>query len=278
MSVIMVKDLEKRYGNMKAVDKISFTVEEGQIFSLLGPNGAGKTTTVEILEGLRKRDGGDIEVLGEDPEKFSAEAKRKMAIVFQETALFENLTVLETLKFFRRTYGGSVDLYEILEELGLLEKKRTLVRYLSGGQKRRLALATILTHDPKLVFLDEPTTGLDPAARRKIWEIILRLKSEGKTIFLTTHYMEEAQFLSDVVCIMDRGKIVEMGSPEEIIKRSGLKSVVKAKIDGKEITLETDEPEKSVKELIEKGAEEINIRKPNLEDVFLHLTGRELRD
>lgn len=278
MSVIMVKDLEKRYGNMKAVDKISFTVEEGQIFSLLGPNGAGKTTTVEILEGLRKRDGGDIEVLGEDPEKFSAEAKRKMAIVFQETALFENLTVLETLKFFRRTYGGSVNLYEILEELGLLEKKRTLVRYLSGGQKRRLALATILTHDPKLVFLDEPTTGLDPAARRKIWEIILRLKSEGKTIFLTTHYMEEAQFLSDVVCIMDRGKIVEMGSPEEIIKRSGLKSVVKAKIDGKEITLETDEPEKSVKELIEKGAEEINIRKPNLEDVFLHLTGRELRD
>ena len=278
MSVIMVKDLEKRYGNMKAVDKISFTVEEGQIFSLLGPNGAGKTTTVEILEGLRKRDGGDIEVLGEDPEKFSAEAKRKMAIVFQETALFENLTVLETLKFFRRTYGGSVNLYEILEELGLLEKKRTLVRHLSGGQKRRLALATILTHDPKLVFLDEPTTGLDPAARRKIWEIILRLKSEGKTIFLTTHYMEEAQFLSDVVCIMDRGKIVEMGSPEEIIKRSGLKSVVKAKIDGKEITLETDEPEKSVKELIEKGAEEINIRKPNLEDVFLHLTGRELRD
>ena len=263
---------------MKAVDKISFTVKEGQIFSLLGPNGAGKTTTVEILEGLRKRDGGDVEVLGEDPERFSAETKRNMAIVFQETALFENLTVLETLKFFRRTYGGNVNLYEILEELGLLEKKRTLVRHLSGGQRRRLALATILTHDSKLVFLDEPTTGLDPAARRKIWEIILRLKSEGKTIFLTTHYMEEAQFLSDVVCIMDRGRIVEMGSPEEIIKRSGLKSVVKAKIDGKEITLETDEPEKSVKELIERGAEEINIRKPNLEDVFLHLTGRELRD
>ncbi len=278
MSVIMVKNLEKRYGKMKAVDKISFTVKEGQIFSLLGPNGAGKTTTVEILEGLRKRDGGDVEVLGEDPERFSAETKRNMAIVFQETALFENLTVLETLKFFRRTYGGNVNLYEILEELGLLEKKRTLVRHLSGGQRRRLALATILTHDPKLVFLDEPTTGLDPAARRKIWEIILRLKSEGKTIFLTTHYMEEAQFLSDVVCIMDRGRIVEMGSPEEIIKRSGLKSVVKAKIDGKEITLETDEPEKSVKELIERGAEEINIRKPNLEDVFLHLTGRELRD
>ncbi len=278
MSVIMVKNLEKRYGKMKAVDKISFTVKEGQIFSLLGPNGAGKTTTVEILEGLRKRDGGDVEVLGEDPERFSAETKRNMAIVFQETALFENLTVLETLKFFRRTYGGNVNLYEILEELGLLEKKRTLVRHLSGGQRRRLALATILTHDSKLVFLDEPTTGLDPAARRKIWEIILRLKSEGKTIFLTTHYMEEAQFLSDVVCIMDRGRIVEMGSPEEIIKRSGLKSVVKAKIDGKEITLETDEPEKSVKELIERGAEEINIRKPNLEDVFLHLTGRELRD
>ncbi len=278
MSVIMVENLEKCYGKMKAVDKISFTVKEGQIFSLLGPNGAGKTTTVEILEGLRKRDGGDVEVLGEDPERFSAETKRNMAIVFQETALFENLTVLETLKFFRRTYGGDVNLYEILEELGLSEKKRTLVRHLSGGQKRRLALATILTHDPKLVFLDEPTTGLDPAARRKIWEIILRLKSEGKTIFLTTHYMEEAQFLSDVVCIMDRGRIVEMGSPEEIIKRSGLKSVVKARIDGKEITLETDEPEKSVKELIERGAREINIRKPNLEDVFLHLTGRELRD
>ena len=187
MSVIMVENLEKCYGKMKAVDKISFTVKEGQIFSLLGPNGAGKTTTVEILEGLRKRDGGDVEVLGEDPERFSAETKRNMAIVFQETALFENLTVLETLKFFRRTYGGDVNLYEILEELGLSEKKRTLVRHLSGGQKRRLALATILTHDPKLVFLDEPTTGLDPAARRKIWEIILRLKSEGKTIFLTTH-------------------------------------------------------------------------------------------
>ena len=278
MNVIVVENLMKRYGNLKAVDRISFTVKEGQIFSLLGTNGAGKTTTVEILEGLRKRDGGNVRVLGEDPEKFSEKVKRKMAIVFQETALFENLTVLETLEFFKKTYGGSADLHEILKELGLLEKKKTLVRNLSGGQKRRLALATILTHDPKLVFLDEPTTALDPAARRKIWEMIIRLKNEGKTIFLTTHYMEEAQFLSDVVCIMDGGKIVEMGSPEEMIKRSGLKSVVKAKIDEKEITVETDNPERVVRDLIERGAEEVNIRKPNLEDVFLHLTGRELRD
>ncbi len=278
MDVIRVEKLKKRYGKVKAVDGISFAVKEGQIFSLLGPNGAGKTTTVEILEGLRKRDEGHVEVLSEDPEKFSAEARRRIAVVFQETALFDNLTVMEILKFFKRTYGGDADLMKVLEELGLSEKRKTLVRHLSGGQKRRLALATILTHDPKLIFLDEPTTGLDPAARRRVWEILLRLKDEGKTIFLTTHYMEEAQFLSDAVCIMDRGKIVEMGPPEEIIKRSNLKSVVKAKVGGKEMILETDRPEKAVKDLIEKGAEEISIRKPNLEDVFLHLTGRELRD
>ncbi len=278
MDVIVVEKLEKYYGKLKAVDGISFVVKEGQIFSLLGPNGAGKTTTVEILEGLRKRDGGHVRVLGEDPESFSPDTKRKIAVVFQETALFENLTVLEILKFFKKSYGSDVDLNEVLEELGLVEKKKTLVKHLSGGQKRRLAIATILTHDPDLVFLDEPTTGLDPAARRKVWEIILKLKNEGKTIFLTTHYMEEAQFLSDVVCIMDKGKIVEMGSAEEIIERSGLKSVVKAKIRGEEITLETDRPEDVVRDLIEKGAEEVSIRKPNLEDVFLHLTGRDLRD
>ncbi len=277
MSVIEVRDLKKSYGKLKAVDGVSFVVERGQVFSLLGPNGAGKTTTVEILEGLRKRDGGHVRVLGEDPESFSASVKRRMAIVFQETALFENLTVWETLKFFKKSYGGDASLRRILEELGLSEKRKTLVRHLSGGQRRRLAIATILTHDPDLIFLDEPTTGLDPAARRRVWEIIAHLKNEGKTIFLTTHYMEEAQFLSDIVCIMNDGKIVEMGSPEEIISRSGLKSVVKAKIGKEEITLETGEPEKTVKDLIEKGAEEISIRKPNLEDVFLHLTGKELR-
>ncbi len=278
MAVIEVEGLKKYYGDVRAVDGISFTVLKGHVFSLLGPNGAGKTTTVEILEGLRKRDGGRVRVLGEDPENFSNSVKRKLAIVFQETALFDNLTVMETMRFFQKVYGGNSSVERVLKDLGLWEKRKALVRHLSGGQRRRLALASVLSHDPELIFLDEPTTGLDPAARRKIWEIILDLKRQGKTIFLTTHYMEEAQFLSDVVCIMDRGKIVEMGAPEEIIKRSGLKSVVKATLHGNEITIETDEPERAVKELIEKGAEEINIRKPNLEDVFLHLTGRELRD
>ena len=274
--VIRVENLVKVYGKNIALKGISFSVRRGEIFSILGPNGAGKTTTVEILEGVRKRTSGNVSVLGEDPNNFSAQLKEKLGIVFQETALFENITVKETLNFFKKVYSGKRNIEEVMESLELKRIERKLVKHLSGGQKRRLLLATLMVHDPEIVFLDEPTTGLDPAARRKIWEMIRKMKSEGKTIILTTHYMEEAQELSDRVMIMNDGEIVEMGTVDEIIKRSGLKSIVKAKLKGQEKEFETERPEELVVELLKEGAVEIQIRKPNLDDVFLHLTGGKL--
>ncbi len=277
MKVIQVSNLWKKYKEVEAVKGISFDVEKGTVFSLLGPNGAGKTTTVEILIGVRKRTSGEVKVLGEDPERFSKETKKKLAVVFQETAIFENLTPYEILKFFKKTYEGDSNIEEILKYLDLWNQRKTLAKHLSGGQRRKLLIGTILVHDPELIFLDEPTTSLDPASRRNIWRVIQDLKAKGKTIFLTTHYMEEAQELSDVVCIMNEGKIVTMGRVEEVIEKSGLKTIVTAKLNDEEIRIETTEPDKVTAELLKKGAEEIDIRKPNLEDVFLHYTGRKLK-
>jgi len=277
MKAIQVRNLWKKYKEIVAVKGISFDVEKGTVFSLLGPNGAGKTTTVEILIGIRKRTSGMVKVLGEDPEKFSKETKKKLAVVFQETALFENLTPYEILKFFKKTYEGNANIEEILKYLDLWDQRKSLAKHLSGGQKRKLLIGTILVHDPELIFLDEPTTSLDPISRRNIWKTIQNLKTKGKTIFLTTHYMEEAQELSDIVCIMNEGEIVTMGSVKEVIKKSGLKTIITAKLNNEEIRIETTKPDEVTAELLKKGAEEIDIRKPNLEDVFLHYTGRKLK-
>lgn len=291
MKIVEVKNLKKYYKNIKAVDGISFSIEEGSVFALLGPNGAGKTTTVEILEGLRKKDSGEIKLFGENVTELSKDMKRRIGVQLQKSAFFDNLTVWETLSMFRELYGKGYKAKEIQEMIHLVDKRKSLVKNLSGGQLQRLALGVALINDPDLIFLDEPTTGLDPQARRMIWEIIKDLKNKGKTIFLTTHYMEEAEYLADVVCIIDHGKIVEMGKPEEIIKRSGLKTIIDVetsedfviegaeKLDVNKYRLMVNNPEKVLAEILKSGKVlNVMIRKPNLEDVFLKLTGHSLRD
>ena len=291
MKIVEVKNLKKYYKDIKAVDGISFSIEEGSVFALLGPNGAGKTTTVEILEGLRKKDSGEIKLFGENVTELSKDIKRRIGVQLQKSAFFDNLTVWETLSMFRELYGKGYKAKEILEMIHLVDKRKSLVKNLSGGQLQRLALGVALINDPDLIFLDEPTTGLDPQARRMIWEIIKDLKNKGKTIFLTTHYMEEAEYLADVVCIIDHGKIVEMGKPEEIIKRSGLKTIIDVetsedfviegaeKLDVNKYRLMVNNPEKVLAEILKSGKVlNVMIRKPNLEDVFLKLTGHSLRD
>jgi len=291
VKIVEVKNLKKYYKDIKAVDGISFSIEEGSVFALLGPNGAGKTTTVEILEGLRKKDSGEIKLFGENVTELSKDIKRRIGVQLQKSAFFDNLTVWETLSMFRELYGKGYKAKEILEMIHLVDKRKSLVKNLSGGQLQRLALGVALINDPDLIFLDEPTTGLDPQARRMIWEIIKDLKNKGKTIFLTTHYMEEAEYLADVVCIIDHGKIVEMGKPEEIIKRSGLKTIIDVetsedfviegaeKLDVNKYRLMVNNPEKVLAEILKSGKVlNVMIRKPNLEDVFLKLTGHSLRD
>ncbi len=291
MKIVEVKNLKKYYKDVKAVDGISFNVEEGSIFALLGPNGAGKTTTVEILEGLRKKDSGEIKLFGETVDDIPKEMKKRIGVQLQKSAFFSHLTVRETLSLFRELYGRGYRVREILEMVHLVDKEKSLVKNLSGGQLQRLALGVALINDPELIFLDEPTTGLDPQARRMVWGIIKDLKSKGKTIFLTTHYMEEAEYLADVVCIIDHGKIVEMGGPEEIIRRSGLKTVIEMetiedfvvkgaeKLDTNKYRLIVNEPERVLPEILKSGkVSNVMIRKPNLEDVFLKLTGHSLRD
>ncbi|WP_041843979.1 ABC transporter ATP-binding protein [Thermotoga sp. RQ7] len=290
LEILKVVNLKKYYGDVKAVDGISFTVERGTVFSLLGPNGAGKTTTVEILEGLRKKDEGEIYYFGEKKESLDSETKRKIGVCLQKSAFFDNLTVLETLKLFRGLYGKGLKLSEVVDLFQLEKIERRRVKTLSGGQLQRLAVAVAFINDPEVVFLDEPTTGLDPQARRQIWSVIEHFKNQGKTIFLTTHYMEEAEKLSDYVCIMDHGKIIAEGTPSSLINSSGLKTVVEfdsdqnvdvkylEKKDGHYV-VETDTPEDLIKELLRRwNVSNIVIRKPNLEDVFLKLTGRDLRE
>jgi len=291
VKIVEVKNLKKYYKDVEAVDGISFDIEEGSIFALLGPNGAGKTTTVEILEGLRKKDSGEVKLFGETVNDIPKEMKKRIGVQLQKSAFFNYLTVGETLSLFRELYGRGYRVREILEIVHLVDKEKSLVKNLSGGQLQRLALGVALINDPELIFLDEPTTGLDPQARRMVWGIIKDLKDKGKTIFLTTHYMEEAEYLADVVCIIDHGKIVEMGRPEEIIRRSGLKTVIEMetiedfvvegaeKLDANKYRLIVNNPERVLPEILKSGkVSNVMIRKPNLEDVFLKLTGHSLRD
>ncbi len=221
MIPVEVTSLKKHYGDIKAVDGISFTVNQGEVFALLGPNGAGKTTCIEILEGLRKKDGGEARVLGLDPWHNGYEVHKKIGVIPQQFTFFEEVKPKEAIKYYADLFGVSVDADAILKEVLLEDSAKNMFKNLSGGQKQKMGLALSLVNNPELLFLDEPTTGLDPNARRAIWEVIRGLKKSGKTIILTTHYLEEAQLLSDRVAIMDHGKIVAMGTADEIIEQHG---------------------------------------------------------
>jgi ABC-2 type transport system ATP-binding protein len=221
MNPVEISSVKKYYGDIKAVDGVSFTVNKGEVFGLLGPNGAGKTTTIEIMEGLRKRDEGTVRVLGLDPWGNGYELHKKIGVIPQEFTFFEKASPREAVKYYADLFGVSVDPDEILKEVLLDDSATVLFENLSGGQKQKMGLALSLVNSPELLFLDEPTTGLDPNARRVIWEVIRGLQSKGKTIILTTHYLDEAQQLSDRVAIMNHGKIVAMGTSDEIIAEHG---------------------------------------------------------
>ena len=221
MNPIEVSSLKKYYGEIKAVDGISFTVNKGEIFGLLGPNGAGKTTAIEIMEGLRKKDGGDVKVLGLDPWKDGYELHKKIGVIPQDFTLFEKISPREAIIYYADLFGIKIDPDEILKEVLLEDSAKVMFDNLSGGQKQKTGLALALVNMPELLFLDEPTTGLDPNARRVIWEVIKGLKTRGKTIILTTHYLDEAQQLSDKVAIMNKGHIAAMGTVDEIIAQHG---------------------------------------------------------
>jgi ABC-2 type transport system ATP-binding protein len=280
VSAIAVSDLRKAYGQREVLHGLSFTVESGEVFALLGPNGAGKTTTVEILEGYRRRDGGDVRVLGVDPEHGGHSFKARIGIVLQSSAVYQLLTVREIVGLFAGYYPSPRPADEVIELVGLGEKRDARVRTLSGGQLRRLDLALALVGDPELVFLDEPTTGFDPAARRQAWDTIRDLRSLGKSILLTTHYMEEAQRLADRVAILRGGTIVGTGSPEELL--SGHASVeIRYRRNGTEVVVATEEPTRVLHELTAEALaagvelEGLEVHRRSLEDVYLELTREE---
>ncbi len=221
MLPIEVTSLKKYYGDLKAVDGVSFSVNKGEVFGLLGPNGAGKTTTIEVMEGLRERTSGEVKILGLDPWKSGYELHKKIGVIPQEFTFFEKTSPREAINYYANLFNVKVDADEILKEVLLEDMAKQNFENLSGGQKQKTGLALSLVNSPELLFLDEPTTGLDPNARRAIWEVIRGLKAKGKTIILTTHYLDEAQQLSDRVAIMDHGRIVAMGTTEEIIQKHG---------------------------------------------------------
>jgi ABC-2 type transport system ATP-binding protein len=280
MSAIEVSGLRKSYGPREVLHGISFAVENGEVFALLGPNGAGKTTTVEILEGYRRRDGGDVRVLGKDPERAGSSFRARIGIVLQSSAVYHLLTVREILDLFAGYYPAPRRPEEVIELVGLDGSRDARVRTLSGGQLRRLDLALALVGDPELVFLDEPTTGFDPAARRQAWETIRGLRALGKSILLTTHYMEEAHRLADRLAILREGAIVATGSPRELL--AGHTSVeIRFRRNGREVVIDTDEPTRVLHELtaeaLTAGAEleGLEVHRRSLEDVYLDLTREE---
>jgi ABC-2 type transport system ATP-binding protein len=296
-AAIEVRDLHKRYGDVHAVRGATFTVEEGRVFAMLGPNGAGKTTTVEILEGYRKRDQGEVSVLGFDPAGRHPEMRRRFGIVLQSTGVDTYLTVAETIEFYRRLYPDPRDADDVVRVVGLEAKRNTRVGKLSGGQQRRLDVAVALAGDPELLFLDEPTTGFDPAARRGAWEMIRSLRSMGKTILLTTHYMDEAQSLADEVAIIARGEIVARGTPATLGGRDTASTRLRFRLpegavlpaalasgategDGV-MEVVTDDPTRTLRDLtgwaLERGIrlDSLEVQRPTLEDVYLEITAGE---
>jgi ABC-2 type transport system ATP-binding protein len=302
--VIRVRGLHKRYADTHAVDGVSFEVRTGTVFGLLGPNGAGKTTTVEVLEGLRAPDSGEVRVLGIDAVHRPDDLKERIGVSLQTAALYPRLTVVEVLELFRSFYRRGREAAELIGLMDLGEKRNTRTAELSGGQRQRLSVALALVNDPELVFLDEPTTGMDPAARRALWDIILTLKAAGKTVLLTTHYLEEAEVLCDRVAIMDHGRILEEGTVDELVSRrfkeravrfdaieglgdaelATLPGVTSVKHEDGEVLVYTRDVAGTIGAVLDAaealGVEPANlgVRRATLEDVFLDLTGRALRD
>jgi ABC-2 type transport system ATP-binding protein len=277
VSAISVRDLRKSYGTYEALRGISFEIKEGEVFGLLGPNGAGKTTTIEILEGYRTRDGGDVEVLGFDPERAGSAFRERIGVVLQHSQLWPNLTVAETHRMFAGYYERPRNVDEVIALVGLDEKRDARVKTLSGGQKRRLDLGVALVGDPDLVFLDEPTTGFDPAARRAAWDMIRSLRSLGKTILLTTHYLDEAEQLADRLAVLRAGVIIREGTPAELTGGS-TETEVRYRKDGHDVVVRTTEPTRILHELTAEALAEgtelegLSVRRPTLEDVYLALT------
>ena len=277
MSAISVRGLRKTYGELEAVRGIDFEVERGEVFGLLGPNGAGKTTTVEILEGYRRRDAGEVEVLGVDPARARGDWRERIGVVLQSSAMYETLTVTEHLRLFAGYFEGSRPVDEVVELVGLSEKRDTRVRRLSGGQRRRLDLGLALVGDPELIFLDEPTTGFDPHARRQAWDTLRSLRSLGKTIVLTTHYLDEAERLADRVAVLRRGEIVAVGPPAELIGGAPA-TEIRYRENGRDMVVETDRPTRTLHELTARALAEnrelegLVVTRPTLEEVYLQLT------
>jgi len=249
-SIITVKNLTKRYDNKKVVDNISFEVQKGEIFGILGPNGAGKTTTLEMMEALRPSDGGTITLDGKTVYEGSLEIKQIIGVQLQSTTFFDKLTLREQLIMFDSLYDTNADPDELLASVQLTDKAKSFVEHLSGGQRQRFSIAAALVNNPKVLFLDEPTTGLDPQARRNLWELIQQIRDRGITIVLTTHYMDEAELLCDRLAIMDGGKIIVIASPQKLVK-----------------------------DLIKRGFKKSqHVEQANLEDVFIDLTGKAIRE
>ena len=278
-SAISIKGLRKSYDGVEAVRGIDFEVETGEVFGLLGPNGAGKTTTVEILEGYRQRDGGEVSVLGFDPGRAERAFRERIGVVLQQSELWPVLTVREVHRMFAGYYAHPRDVDEVIDLVGLAGKRNARVKTLSGGQKRRLDLGVALVGDPELVFLDEPTTGFDPAARRNAWELVRSLRGLGKTVLLTTHYLDEAQQLADRVAVIVAGEIVRMGKPSELI--ASTRAQIRYRAGGDEIVVETTEPTRTLHELTAQALadgielEALEVRRPTLEDVYLELVAEE---
>jgi ABC-2 type transport system ATP-binding protein len=281
-AAISVHGLRKSYGDYEAVRGISFAIAEGEVFGLLGPNGAGKTTTIEILEGYRPRDAGEVDVLGFDPERAGPAYRERIGVVLQQSQLWPTITVAETHRMFAGYYDRPRDVDEVIKLVGLDEKRDARVKTLSGGQKRRLDLGVALVGDPDLVFLDEPTTGFDPAARRAAWEMIRALRSLGKTILLTTHYLDEAEQLADRVAVLREGRIIREGTPAELTGGTN-ETEVRYRQDGHEVVIHTTEPTRLLQELTAaalaegREVEGLQVRRPTLEDVYLSLTTPEER-
>jgi len=298
---IKVENLTKRYGNLLAVDDISFTVRKGEVFALLGPNGAGKTTTVEIVETIRTPTSGKVTLLGMDVMKKKHDIVHRIGVLPQGFSSFDRITVKETLQYYARLYSSrNTDIDGLIELVNLEDKAKEQYKNLSGGLQQRLGIAIALVNDPEVVFLDEPTTGLDPRARREVWEVLQGLKKKGKTVFLTTHYMEEAELLADIVAIISKGKIIAMDSPGkliennvkhlvltlqsvdekamEVIRKMGFEPVLDDRQEIKTRVVHTDDVQKILSAITDAGVlyHGLDVRKPNLEEVFLKLTGEAL--